>query len=132
MSVIWGWLWHTYAVLASVPFLVFPVVWLPAYLFLGDKKAAAQRAVDITTFFLIGSVAALYDQLFQTAFKGFWLILLGMLLFTGLLGNAQNRLRGRVDLPRLIRAVWRISFLVLVFFYVILLISSILVRIFAN
>lgn len=132
MGAIWDWLSSTYAVLASVPFLVFPVVWLPAWLFLGDKKAAVQRAVDITAFFLIGSVAALYDQLFQTAFKGFYIILLGMLLFAGLLGNAQNRIRGKVDPPKLIRAVWRLSFLILSFFYIILLISTILVRIFAD
>jgi len=128
MGAFWDWLMSTYAVLASVPFLVFPVVWLPALLFLGDKKAAVQRAADVTAFFLIGSVAALYDQLFRTSFKGFYLILLGMLLLTGFLGNAQNRIRGRVNPRKLVRAVWRISFLALSLIYIVLLISTVLVR----
>ncbi len=117
---------YTYATLASVVFLIFPVVGLAVYAFNNDKKIAVQRAMDVTMFFLIGTVAALYDGIFTTSFKGIWIIFLFLLLLTGLLGNIQNRKRGKLDLPKIIRAVWRLGFLLLVFFYLLFLIIAVI------
>ena len=117
---------NLYALLGTVPFLVFPLVGLAAYAVVNDKKIAIRFAMDVTTFILIGSVSALYDHLFGTEIKGFWILLFILLVLTGLLGNAQNRMRGKVNPQKLLRAIWRIGFLVLVFFYVLLIIISII------
>ncbi|MOA65996.1 hypothetical protein D3C78_1926020 [compost metagenome] len=41
---------------------------------------------------------------------GFYLILLILLIALGLIGGAQNRLKGKVDIKRMFRAVWRLTF----------------------
>ncbi|MDU5950231.1 MAG: DUF3397 family protein, partial [Paenibacillus macerans] len=46
---------------------------------------------------------------FHSSF-GFYLILLVLLIAGGLIGGAQNRLKGKVDVRRLLRAVWRLAF----------------------
>ncbi|MFD2880000.1 DUF3397 family protein [Paenibacillus rhizoplanae] len=49
-------------------------------------------------------------MLFFDSSFGFFLILLIVLISAGLIGGAQNRLKGGVDGKRLLRAVWRLSF----------------------
>ena len=129
MSLMWSWLLQIYAILATIPFLIFPLVWMIGHAAGLDNKHAVRRSTDVTMFFLIGSVAALYDQLFSTAFKGIWVILLFMLLLGGVLGNLQMRVRGKVDAPKIIRAVWRLSFIVLCPLYIILFAIEMLKRI---
>ncbi|RQW11771.1 DUF3397 domain-containing protein [Paenibacillus rhizophilus] len=82
------------------------------------KKPALQLAMDVTTVFLLFSVSALFNNLFQSGF-GFYLILILVLIAAGLIGGAQNRIKGRVDGKRLLRAVWRLGFLVMGTGYVI-------------
>lgn len=67
-------------------------------------------AMDVTTVFLILIVAALFNNIFSSTF-GFYLILLILLVSGGLIGGAQNRMKGRVDVKRLLRAVWRLTFI---------------------
>jgi hypothetical protein len=117
---------NVYALLGTVPFLLFPLAGLSAYLVVRDKKKAVRFAADFTMFFLIGSVSVIYDELFHTAVKGFWIVLLILLLLTGFLGNLQNRVRGRLDPDKLVRAVWRIGFLILAAAYLLLLIIGII------
>lgn len=125
-----GWLLdvlvNLYALLGTVPFLLFPLAGLTAYLVVKDKRRAVRFAADFTMFFLIGSVSVVYDELFGTSVKGFWLVLLLMLLLTGLLGNLQNRVRGRLNPDKLFRAVWRIGFLILAVAYMLMLIIGII------
>lgn len=125
-----GWLLdvlvNLYALLGTVPFLLFPLAGLTAYLIVKDRKKAVRFASDFTMFFLIGSVSVVYDELFGTKVKGFWLVLLLMLLLTGLLGNLQNRVRGRLNPDKLFRAVWRIGFLIFAAAYVLMLIVGII------
>jgi hypothetical protein len=116
---------YTYAMLTSVVFLIFPFVGLAVYAFGHDKKVAVQRATDITMFFLIGAVAVLYDMIFDTSIKGVWIIIFFLLLLTGLLGNLQNRKRGKIDLRKVIRAVWRLGFITLVIFYLLFMLVGI-------
>ncbi len=80
--------------------------------------------MDITTFFLVGSVAQMWDRLFAASF-GFWLIILVILISFGLLGGYQNRIRGSANLLKVTRVVWRFSFLFLFAIYFILVFSNI-------
>lgn len=48
-----------------------------------------------------------------------------MLIGGGLIGNAQNRARGKVDPRKLLRAVWRLSFFGLSVLYIILMLLAI-------
>lgn len=98
-------------VVASVlPVLPFVVVYFCHYWWKKDRKRSLILAMDITTLFLILSVAALFNQIFNSGF-GIYLLLLLMIISGGLIGGAQNRIKGAVDPKRLIRAVWRLSFL---------------------
>ncbi|MBP1904361.1 hypothetical protein J2Z32_000978 [Paenibacillus turicensis] len=94
------------SILPVVPFL--GVYYFCSYLDY-SKKAAIMRAMDVTTFFLIISVSALFNMQFGSNF-GFYLILLILLITGGLIGGAQNRKKGKIDMRLLLRAVWRITF----------------------
>lgn len=126
LGTIWNILLNVYAMLGTVPFLVFPIVGLLAYAIGKDKKAALRLAMDVTAFFLIGTVSALYDQIIGTEIKGFWIILFLLLLLTGILGNAQNRIHGKLNPEKLLKAVWRLGFVMLVLFAVLLMLIGII------
>lgn len=118
----------SYATIAVVPVIPFLIVYFVISARGGDRKQAIRTAMDVTTVFLIGIVAALINERFGTSF-GLYLIILLMLLVGGLIGNAQNRARGKVDTSKLIRAVWRLSFFSLTALYVILMVIHIIVTI---
>lgn len=109
-----------YAAFAVMPFLSFVLIWLLTYVFLRDKKKSTRLTMDITTLFLIGIVSAQWDNLFRSTF-GFWLIVLVILIFFGLVGGFQTKEKGRTDLFKVTRVVWRLSFVGLSALYIILL-----------
>ncbi|WP_239617381.1 DUF3397 domain-containing protein [Cohnella mopanensis] len=119
MSLIWSALVQSYAFLATVPVIPFLLVYYVSSIRGGDRKRAMQLAMDVTGAFLLGCVAMLINRLLHTEFGLFFLILI-MLICGGLIGNAQNRVRGKVDSRKLIRAVWRLSFFGLALLYVLL------------
>lgn len=96
-------------VLSVMPIIPFIIVYFITYYLKKDKKAAVKLAMDVTTLFLILSVSALFNIVFASKF-GFYLILLVLLIAVGLIGGAQNRMKGKVDMRRLLRAVWRLTF----------------------
>ncbi|MBE0343200.1 DUF3397 family protein, partial [Paenibacillus sp. 28ISP30-2] len=98
----------TFSILPFFPFLI--VFAVCRYLLKMEKKKSLLISMDITTAFLILSVAALFNVIFASRF-GFYLILLLLLLALGLIGGAQNRIKGKVDGKRLCRAVWRLTFI---------------------
>lgn len=106
-----------FSVVPVVPFLL---VFIIHYLWNGkrNKKKSLLLAVDVTTVFLILSVSALFNQIFASGF-GFYLLLLVLLIVGGLIGGAQNRMKGQVDVKRLLRAVWRLAFIGTGFIYII-------------
>lgn len=120
MKEVFDWILQIYALLAIIPFLSFLLLWLLHYAFKRDKKKATALAMDITTFLLMGSVSVMYDRIFKGV-GGFWIILLLFLIAAGLIGGVQNRLKGAVDVRKLIRVVWRFGFLFLSLFYVLFL-----------
>jgi uncharacterized membrane protein len=123
MSGIYQALTTVYAMLATVPFAAFAVIWFVSYLMFREKKKTTRLAMDITTFLLIGAVSSMWNRLFDSRF-GFWFILLVILIAVGLLGGYQNREKGRIDLPKIFRIVWRIGFLCLSALYILFLIMN--------
>ncbi|MFD0672025.1 DUF3397 domain-containing protein [Cohnella sp. GCM10027633] len=128
MGTIFEALKHAYATIALVPIIPFLIVYFVISARGGDRKQAIRTAMDVTTVFLIGIVAALINDRFGTTF-GLYLLILLMLIGGGLIGNAQNRARGKVDTSKLIRAVWRLSFFGMSVLYIILMFVQILVAI---
>ncbi|MGW8957142.1 DUF3397 domain-containing protein [Paenibacillus sp. NPDC055715] len=114
MSIIQGTI-STFSILPFFPFLIVFVVC--RYILKMEKKKSLLISMDITTAFLILSVAALFNVIFTSRF-GFYLILLLLLLALGLIGGAQNRIKGKVDGKRLCRAVWRLTFIATILAYV--------------
>ncbi|WP_168120676.1 DUF3397 domain-containing protein [Paenibacillus sp. HB172176] len=121
MSAIWNGLHTLIAILALVPILPFAIVFFGYQAFADDRKNAFRMAMDISTALLILCVAALFNMLFDNNF-GLYGILLVMLLTGGLLGNAQFRKRGNVDVKRIFKAIWRLSFFAMSVLYVIFMI----------
>ncbi|MBB6729667.1 DUF3397 domain-containing protein [Cohnella zeiphila] len=118
MAALWNALVTAYAVLALVPILPFMLIFAVVYIRTRDRKRAIKLSMDVTTFFLVGCVATLLNGLGTTF--GPYLILLFMLIVGGLIGNAQNRSKGRIDATKLVRAVWRLSFLMMSVLYILL------------
>ncbi|MNH72141.1 hypothetical protein D3C87_356910 [compost metagenome] len=103
-----------------VPIVPFLLVYMIHYIWNGkrNRRKSLLLAVDVTTVFLILSVSALFNQIFASGF-GFYLIMLLLLIIGGLIGGAQNRMKGQVDVKRLVRAVWRLAFLGAGFAYIV-------------
>lgn len=119
MSSIWESLVRAYAVLAVVPIVPFLLVYFVSTARGSDRKKAVRLAMDVTNAFLIGVVATLLNDRLDTNFGLFFIILL-LLIGGGLIGNAQNRMKGKYDTTKLIKAVWRLSFFAMSIFYILL------------
>ncbi|MBD2844411.1 DUF3397 domain-containing protein [Paenibacillus sp. IB182496] len=119
MQWLWDGLVQTYAILAIVPVVPFALIYAGYAAYVGDRKKAIRLAMDVTTPLLIGCVSVLFNQIFNSGF-GFYGILLLMLLGGGLLGNLQYRTKGKLDARRIVRAVWRIGFFAMSAMYVLL------------
>ncbi|MUT66206.1 DUF3397 domain-containing protein [Paenibacillus sp. NEAU-GSW1] len=115
---------YLYAYLAVIPVIPFFLVYLGYSAFSGDRKKAFRLAMDITTALLIGCVAVLFDNLFNSHF-GLYGILLFLLIGGGLLGNAQFRKRGSVNVKRVFRAIWRLGFFTMSMLYLLLMFIAI-------
>ncbi|WP_372630752.1 DUF3397 domain-containing protein [Cohnella sp.] len=126
MSSIWNALVQAYAFLATVPVIPFILVYVIMTVRGNDKKNAIQLSMDITTVFLFGVVAHLLNERLGTSFGPFFLLLV-MLIGGGLIGNAQNRVRGKVDPKKLVRAIWRLSFFGLSVLYIFLMFLAIII-----
>ncbi|UUZ85542.1 DUF3397 domain-containing protein [Paenibacillus sp. P26] len=124
MSTLLNWLHQLYAVLALVPFVAFFITWFIAYRFTRDKRRSTHYSMDITTLFLIGSVAYMGRNIFGSGML-LWTLLLLFLVAAGSLGNLQNRLKGRIDLIKIARTLSRLGFLVLSACYLLLLVIGI-------
>ncbi|MNO15178.1 hypothetical protein D3C76_48380 [compost metagenome] len=96
-------------VLSIIPIVPFLLVYFISFYLKKDKKRSVMLAMDVTTLFLILAVSALFNIVFGSGF-GFYLILLILLIACGLIGGAQTRLKGKVDIRRMLRAVWRLTF----------------------
>ncbi|MCZ8518757.1 MULTISPECIES: DUF3397 domain-containing protein [Paenibacillus] len=124
MVVLLQWLQQLYLFLALVPFAAFLLTWGAVYGITRDKRKATHYSMDITSVFLIGSVAVMSRNIFGSGMLG-WTVVLVFLVAAGLLGNMQNRKRGKVDLVRIARTLGRLGFVFLSACYVLLLLVGI-------
>jgi hypothetical protein len=115
-----AWLQTVYTFLALVPFVTFFAAWGIVYGMSKDKKKSTSVAIDVTTLFLIGSVSVLTKKVLGSE-MGLWIVVLLFLIAGGLIGNLQNRLKGKIDPLKIIRALLRLGFVVLSACYVLLL-----------
>lgn len=106
-----------FIVLSILPFFPFCLVYWGMVVGKKEKSVALRTAMDVTTFFLIFSVSALFNLTFDSNF-GFYLTLILILIALGFIGGAQNRLKGKVNGGRMFRAVWRMSFVIMSFGYI--------------
>jgi len=118
------WLSSIYIFLSILPFFTFFLLYVIHRIIQRNQKLAVQFAMDVTTFFLIACVSVMYDIVVASTVNGFAWILLFLILTAALIGNAQNRLKGKVDVRRLIRVVWRLAFVLLSCSYIILFIAG--------
>lgn len=110
---------NIYAVLAVMPIVPFLIIFIVFRFIFGNPKQAVRLAVDITMPLLFGCVAALINVTFGSLI-GAYILLFIILLCTGLLGKLHFDKYGEIIAKKLFLAVWRISFFVLAFFYVLL------------
>ncbi|WP_340026635.1 DUF3397 domain-containing protein [Paenibacillus sp. FSL K6-1096] len=111
--------------LSVIPIVPFLIVYFAGMGLNQDRRKTMMLAMDVTTLFLLLSVSGLFNIIFDSTF-GFFLILLIVLISAGLIGGAQNRLKGKVDGQRLLRAVWRLSFFFLGAGYVLFMIVGLI------
>lgn len=110
-----------YAVMATIPFFTFVVIYLLVKWLKGDRRTALIWAMNITTFFLISAVTAMYGLLAKPAAAAFyWWILLFWLLVSGVLGFLQIKLKGRIQPVKLTVVTWKLTFFVLAAAYILL------------
>lgn len=104
-------------VFSILPFFPFILVFFIYRKWKNNERNALLVAMDVTTVFLIVSVSALFNNIFDSK-SGFYLILLFLLIAVGMIGGAQNRMKGKVDITRMLRAVWRMAFAIMTCSYI--------------
>ncbi|MEK5239109.1 DUF3397 domain-containing protein [Paenibacillus sp. FSL L8-0470] len=116
---------NSFITISVIPIVPFLIVYFAGIGLKKEKKSTFLLAMDVTTLFLFLSVSALFNIIFDSGW-GFYLILLIVLISTGLIGGAQNRLKGKVDGKRLLRAVWRLSFFFMTVSYILFLVVGLI------
>ncbi|WP_379161600.1 DUF3397 domain-containing protein [Paenibacillus sp. sgz5001063] len=116
---------NSFISLSVIPVVPFLIVYFIGIGLRKEKRNTFLLAMDITTVFLFFSVSALFNNIFGLRF-GLYFILLIVLISAGLLGGAQNRLKGNVDGKRLLRAVWRLSFFFMGTMYVLFMVVGLI------
>lgn len=88
-------------------------------LFDKDKKKAIRMAMDVSTIFFVIHDAALLNNLFNSSFALYGMLLV-MIIGAGLLGNGAYRKSQNIPWKRIIRAIWRVTFFVTALLYIFL------------
>ncbi|WP_195572756.1 DUF3397 domain-containing protein [Paenibacillus sp. 1001270B_150601_E10] len=120
-----SWIYDSMLLFTALPFFPFIIVWILSSYWIKEKKRRMKLSIDITTLFLVASVAGLFNVIFNTG-MGIYLLLLLYLITAGLLGGTMHRKHAQVDVPKLLRAIWRVSFLILSAMYLLLILIGII------
>lgn len=116
-----------YAVIATMPFLSFFLIYI-LYILLGKPKDMAfERAIYITSVLLIGSVSSQLKNIFNLA-SGLWLSLLLVFLIFITLGYLQWKLKNKLDIKKLILSTLKLCF----YLFGVLYISFFIISLFLN
>lgn len=105
------------------PILLFLLILLVGKYWYGDVKKSFRLAADITTFFLIVSVHFLLKTIFGKSFLiGIILLLLLNLAIFSWFGL---KIKGSMEIKRLLKGYWRFTFLLFLALYILLMIYGI-------
>lgn len=115
----WDIIKYIFSAIAMFPILPFIIVYIGYELYTKDRKRSIRMAMDVSTLFFALSVAALFNELFDSGF-GIYGIMLTMIIGAGLLGNAHYRKNGAIPWKRIIRVIWRVTFFVTAFLWLVL------------
>jgi hypothetical protein len=104
-----------------VPFLMFILVYY-ALIFVkrSKKKDALTSAANVTTFFLLIAIIMMEKIIKMETFSTLRWILLFFFITSCGIGILQYTVKGKVNLPKLTRATWRIAFVFFAFLYFVL------------
>ncbi|WP_128896017.1 DUF3397 domain-containing protein [Longirhabdus pacifica] len=116
------------AVFSVVPFITFFLIWGGMYLWKRDVKKTFILSMDITTAFLILSVSALINKVYDTP-AGIYIIFFILITTCAGLVYLQKKVRKSINIKKAIKSVWRLSFVILTVAYIILLIPGIIIEI---
>lgn len=122
---VWDIIKYTFTSLATFPIIPFLITFFAYGIFQPERKKVIRLSMDVTTLFLIFNISALFNQLFNSSF-GLFLILIVMLVAAGLLGNALYRKHGQLLWKKVLRVIWRLTFFISVLLHVVFMIIIIL------
>lgn len=110
-----------------IPFAAFVAVYFLFSLWKKkSKKESLNWAANVTTFFLITAVFFMHGLIkTEESISAFWWILAFFLCTGGLIGWLQHKVKGKVDPPKMVRAVWRLAFVFFTVAYFFMFYSSI-------
>lgn len=116
-----------YAVIATIPFLTFFLIYFLFILLGKPKDMAFERAIYITSVLLIGAVSSQLKNIFNLA-SGLWLSLLLVFLIFITLGFLQWKLKNKLDIKKLILSTLKLCF----YLFGVLYISFLIISLFLN
>ncbi|MFV9510000.1 DUF3397 family protein [Tepidibacillus sp. LV47] len=106
----------TYALIATIPFISFFLIYY-LLLFAGKKKRTAREfAIHFTTFLLYGAVSAEINSILHSKLGFLWSFLWILLIFF-IIGYLQKKVRGVLNYKKIITSTSKLSFISLSFFY---------------
>ncbi|WP_339062286.1 DUF3397 family protein [Tepidibacillus marianensis] len=112
-----GFLIQTYALIATVPFITFFLMYY-LLLFAGKRKRTAREfSIHITTLLLYTAVSAEMNAVFEMKLGFFWIFIWMLFILLGL-GYLQQRVRGALNYKKVIISTSKLSFLSLGAFYI--------------
>jgi len=112
-----GFLIQTYALIATVPFITFFLLYY-LLLFTGKRRRTAREfSVHITTVLLYTAVSAEMNAVFKMSWGYLWSFVWMLLILLGL-GYLQRRIRGGLNYKKVIISTSKLSFLSFSAFYI--------------
>lgn len=106
------------SILIVMPFLVYILVFIISKQLTKEHRFSVRLSLDVSTFFFILSVYYLIFTIWGKSL--FWLILL-MIIFIGMIVVFIHwKVKEEIDIPKVIRGIWRVNLLVFFSVYVIL------------
>jgi hypothetical protein len=108
-----------------IPFIMFALVYFSLNWKHKNRRMAITYAVNVTTFFLITAVVLMHGMIKDVdSLNAIWWITIFFSTMVALIVWLQLKVKGKTDIPRMFRAVWRLAFVFFTLAYFFLFISS--------